>query len=224
MSNSKAVIGSYIGVLIFACPIYIAGGRVRYWQATLYVIVAVMGATLSHLLTPKGSNLTAERASRVREGVKWDRALLGVLFLLNTVAFVVAGLDSGRFKWSGAVPIMATVAGVLLMLIGQILFALAKRANAFFSSTVRIETKRKHIVCESGPYSFVRHPGYLGMIISVVGFPLMLNSYWSFIPVAISVGILSLRTCLEDGFLKANLEGYANYALKTKRLLIPGLF
>ena len=43
MSNVKAIIGSYIGVLAFACLIYIACGRVLYWQATLYVIVAIIG-------------------------------------------------------------------------------------------------------------------------------------------------------------------------------------
>lgn len=224
MSKVKAIIGSYTGVLVFACLLYIAGGRVQYWQATLYVIVAIIGTTLNHLLLPKWSDLTVERASRVHEGVKWDRVLLGVFFILNIVTFVVAGLDSGRFQWSGPVPWLATVAGVLLIMVGQILFALAKRANSFFSSAVRIETRRKHIVCETGPYSFVRHPGYLGMMISVVGFPLVMNSYWSYLPVIISVGILALRTCLEDGFLKAKLEGYTNYAQKTKWLLIPGLF
>lgn len=224
MSKIKAIIGSYIGVLAFSCLIYIAGGKVLYWQANLYVIVTITGTTLNHLLIPKGSDLTVERASRVHEGVKWDRALLGILFLFSIVTFVVAGLDSGRFKWSGQVSLMVTVAGVLLMMIGQILFALSKRANSFFSSTVRIETKRKHIVCETGPYSFVRHPGYFGMIISIVGFPLVMNSYWSYIPVIISVGILMLRAYLEDGFLKAKLEGYRDYALKTRWLLVPGLF
>jgi protein-S-isoprenylcysteine O-methyltransferase Ste14 len=168
--------------------------------------------------------LTVERASRVHEGVRWDRVLLGVLFLLSIITFIVAGLDSGRLKWSGQVPLIATVAGVLLMMVGQILFALTKRVNSFFSSTVRIETKRKHIVCETGPYCLIRHPGYLGMMISLIGFPLVINSYWSYIPVAISIGILALRTYLEDGFLKLHLEGYTNYALKTRWLLIPGLF
>jgi len=224
MSKVKVIIGSYLGVLAFACLIYIAGGRVLYWQATLYVIVAMIGTTLNHLLTPKGFDLTVERASRVQEGEKWERVLLGVFFLLNIVIFVVAGLDSGRFKWSGQTSLVATFAGIFLMMVGQILFALAKHANSFFSSTVKIETKRKHIVCQTGPYNFVRHPGYLGMIISALGFPLLMNSYWSYIPVVMSVGILVLRTYLEDGFLKAKLEGYTNYMLKTRWLLIPGLF
>jgi hypothetical protein len=62
------------------------------------------------------------------------------------------------------------------------------------------------------------------MIISIVDFPLVINSYWSYIPMVISVDILVLRTYMEDGFLKERLEGYTNYVLKTRWLLIPGVF
>ena len=224
MSKVKAIIISYTGVLAFACIIYISGGRIVYWQATLYVILALTGTTLNHVLVPRGSELINERASRLYEGIKWDKTLLKILFLLSVITFAIAGLDSGRFKWSGHVPYIATIAGVLLMIDGQLLFALAKHVNSFFFSTVMIETKRKHIVCETGLYSKVRHPGYLGMIISNAGFPLVINSYWSYIPVTISIGILILRTYLEDEFLKAGLEGYNNYIIKTRWRLFPGIF
>jgi protein-S-isoprenylcysteine O-methyltransferase Ste14 len=214
---------SYAGVLVFASVIFIAGGRLFYWQAFLYVLLAVIGTTINHLTTPKGSNLTAERASQAHEGVKWDRHLLKLLFLSNIITFIVAGLDSGRFRWSGQVPMAITVSGAVLMIIGQTLFAVAKRANSFFYSTVRINKERNHTVCESGVYSLIRHPGYLGMIISITGFPMVLHSYWAYVPAGISIFILVLRTCLEDGYLKENLEGYTQYTLKTRKLLIPGV-
>ena len=224
MKNAKAILSSYIGVLVFACTIYIAGGRVLYWQATLYLIVALIGTTLNHLLLPGGSDLTTERASRMSEGVKWDRILLGIIFLLNIVTFIVSGLDSGRYNWSAQFPLLLTVSGVFLMMLGQALFAFAKRANSFFYSTVRIETKRNHIVCETGPYKFVRHPGYLGMIISILGFPLVMNSYWTYIPVVITIALITLRTSLEDRYLKDKLDGYTSYTLKIRWRLIPFVY
>jgi protein-S-isoprenylcysteine O-methyltransferase Ste14 len=223
MSNLKAIILSYIGVLAFSLIIFIAGGRLFYWQAILYVLIALIGTTISHLLSPKGSNLATERVTRVHEGVKWDRLLLKLLFLSNIITFIVAGLDSGRFGWSVHVPMVVTALGAALMIIGQTLFAVAKRANSFFYSTVRIDSEKKHTVCETSVYSVIRHPGYLGMIISVIGFPLLLHSYWAYIPVSISVSILVLRAFWEDGFLKDKLEGYEDYALKTRKLLIPGV-
>jgi protein-S-isoprenylcysteine O-methyltransferase Ste14 len=224
MDNLKAIIKSYIGVLIFASVIFIAGGRLVYWQAILYTALSLLGTTLNHLLTPKGSTLTSERESKVKEGVRWDRVLLSSLFLVTIIMFVVAGLDSGRFIWSGEISKSLIVIGVLLMIAGQLLFALAKRANMFFFSTLRIETEQEHKVCETGPYKYIRHPGYLGLIISIVGFPLIMNSYWSFLPVLASVLILVLRTYWEDIYMRENLKEYDNYITKTRWRLVPGVF
>ena len=194
MDNLKAVIKSYIGVLVFASLIFIAGGRIVYWQAILYTVLSLFGTTLNHLLTPKGSVLSYERESRAKEGVKWDRLLLSGYFSLTIIMFVVAGLDSGRFQWSGEISNSLLVVGVVLMLTGQLLFALSRRANMYFFSTIRIETERVHRICESGPYKYIRHPGYLGLLISIVGFPLVMNSYWSSLPMLAAVFILVLRT------------------------------
>ncbi len=223
MSKTRAILASYIGVIIFAVAIFIAGGRLFYWQAWLYLILAVFGTTISHILTPKDSNLTVERATRTKEGEGWDRKLLGLFFFINLSSFIVAGLDSGRFGWSGQLPIFVIVIGVVLMVTGQVIYALARRENAFFSSTVRIEENRIHEVCQTGPYRFVRHPGYLGMILSVTGFPLIMESYWTFVPVLLSVALLVVRTNLEDRFLLARLDKYSEYSKRVKYKLFPGL-
>ena len=164
-----------------------------------------------------------DRAREAQAGQDWDRRLLGAFFLINVVAFLTAGLDSGRFGWSGHVPVGVTVAGAVLMLSGQVLFAVAKRENAFFSSTVRIQTERGHRVCDTGLYRIVRHPGYLGMLISQLAFPLVMNSYWAFVPAAIGVAVLVARTALEDRFLIEELPGYEDYTHRTRWKLLPGL-
>jgi protein-S-isoprenylcysteine O-methyltransferase Ste14 len=147
-----------------------------------------------------------------------------VFLLVNVVTFLIAGLDSGRFHWSGEVPVIVTATGVALMLAGQILFAVAKRQNAFFSSTVRIQTERGHRVCDAGLYRFVRHPGYLGMLLSLLAFPLVLNSYWAFVPAGLGAALLVIRTVLEDRFLVEELPGYKNYTQRTRWRLVPAVF
>jgi protein-S-isoprenylcysteine O-methyltransferase Ste14 len=220
----KDIIKSYLGVLLFASLIFIAGGRLLYWQAILYTILSVIGTSLSHLLAPRGSELSHDRASRAKEGTKRDRMLLGGYFLLTIIMFVVAGLDSGRFKWSGEISINQMVVGMVLMIAGQLLFALARRANVFFFSTLRIETEKEHKVCQTGPYKYIRHPGYLGLIVSIIGFPLVLNSSWSFLPVFAAVSILVIRTYWEDIYLRENLNTYDDYMVKTRWRLVPGIF
>ena len=179
MSESRAILVSYVGVV--ASVIFIAAGKLAYWQGLLYLTLALIGTTLAHVLAKPGSNIATERASEAGKGEGWDKRLLGVSFVVSIVMFVVAGLDSGRFGWSGEVPLAITLAGVILMLLGQTLFAVARRQNEFFSSTVRIQDERGHRVVDTGLYRRIRHPGYLGMLISLLVFPLVLNSYWSFI-------------------------------------------
>lgn len=224
MGKMKAIVASYLGVLLFAGLIFLGAWKIAYWQGFLYVVLALVGTTLSHVLVPAGSTLTADRAREAKAGLDWDKRLLGVFFLVNIVTFLIAGLDSGRFGWTGDVPVDVTVAGAALMLSGQVLFAVAKRENAFFSSTVRIQTERGHRVCDTGLYRFVRHPGYLGMLMSLLAFPLVVNSYWAFVPAGIGAALLAVRTVLEDRFLVEELPGYKDYTNRTRWKLLPALF
>jgi len=224
VNRSKAIVASYAGVLFFSAFIFLGAGKFLYWQGLLYLCVALLGTTLNHLLVRKDSDITSDRASRAREGKAWDRRMLGAISLVSIVTFVTAGLDSGRFGWSGQVSGLVTVSGVMLMLCGQVLFAMAKRENDFFSSTVRIQSERGHRVCETGPYRFVRHPGYLGMLMALVAFPLVLGSKWAFIPTSVGALLLVVRTLLEERFLVEHLAGYAEYATRTRWRLVPWVF
>lgn len=224
MDQRKAVISSYIGVIVIASIIFIAGGKLRYWQALLYLGLALLGTTLAHVLAPKTSDLAARRAANARSGELWDRRIVGISFLLTIVTFTLAGLDSGRFGWSGPLPLAATIGGSAVMLLGQLIFALARRENAFFASTVQIEDDRRHTVCSSGPYRIVRHPGYFGMMISTAAFPFVIGSYWALVPVALSVIALLVRVQLEDQFLNDRLAGYREYASTVRHKLIPFVY
>lgn len=222
MSRTKALVASYVGVLVYAGLVFVGAWKLRYWQGALYVVLAILGTTMSHLLMPKSSDLTVRRVRDANTGQAWDKRLLGILFIVNAAMFVIAGMDSGHFLWSGQVPPLITVFGAALMIVGQVVFALAKRENAFFSSTVQMQAE--HQVCEAGLYQWVRHPGYLGMLLSVVAFPLVMGSYWAFAPAAIGAAVLVIRTMLEDRFLLDALPGYSDYAAKIQFRLIPGVF
>jgi protein-S-isoprenylcysteine O-methyltransferase Ste14 len=223
MAKSNAIIASYVGVLAYAGIVFLGAWKLVYWQGLLYLALALVGTTVSHLLMPAVSTLTADRAETAKAGQAWDKRILGVMFLLSIVTFFTAGLDSGRYGWTGPVPPGVTLAGSGLMVVGQILFAVAKRQNAFFSSTVRIQSERGHRVCDTGLYGVMRHPGYLGMLLSSLAFPLVMNAYWAFMPTIAGAAVLIARTVLEDQFLHQELPGYADYALRTRWMLVPGL-
>ena len=221
MTRGKAVVASYMGVLAYAGFIFLAAGKFRYRQGIIYVITALAGATLTHALERGNSNLSVDRVTMAGAGQLWDKRILGTLFLASLITFVVAGLDSGRFGWSEPMPAWMTIAGVSLMVGGQCLFAVSRRVNRYFSSTVRIQSG--HAVCDQGPYRFIRHPGYLGMLISILAFPLLINSYWAFIPASVAAILLIVRTVWEDNVLADALPEYKGYALRTRWKLVPGI-
>jgi protein-S-isoprenylcysteine O-methyltransferase Ste14 len=97
--------------------------------------------------------------------------------------------------------------------------------NRFFSGTVRIQKERGHHVISTGPYAVVRHPGYAGALLTYFATPLLLDSPWTFVPVAFMAVVLIIRTDLEDRTLKHELSGYKEYATqKTRYRLLPGIW
>jgi protein-S-isoprenylcysteine O-methyltransferase Ste14 len=95
------------------------------------------------------------------------------------------------------------------------------RANTFFSAVVRIQSDRGHAVVSTGPYRFVRHPGYVGMSAFMLATPLILASRWAFVPATLTVLVTVVRTALEDRTLQAELPGYSDYARRIPYRLVP---
>lgn len=93
--------------------------------------------------------------------------------------------------------------------------------NHWFSSVVRIQTDRGHKVCHSGPYSYVRHPGYVGAILQPLCEAVLLRSSWCFVVGVVRCVILGVRTVLEDALLQQKLSGYAEYAHKVRYKWVP---
>jgi protein-S-isoprenylcysteine O-methyltransferase Ste14 len=136
---------------------------------------------------------------------------------------IVAGLDH-RFGWSPVFPLWLIVLGIFLIALGYAFSVWAFVENRFFSSVVRIQTDRGHVVCDSGPYRIVRHPGYAGNILPLLGIVLALSSLWTLIPAAVALVIAVIRTALEDRTLQDELPGYKEYARRVRYRLFPGIY
>ena len=84
--------------------------------------------------------------------------------ILMVLMLVVAGFDAGRYHWSGAIAPWLQIAALVSVFLGYLFMTWATLVNRFFSSAVRLQTDRGQVVIDSGPYQFVRHPGYTGAI------------------------------------------------------------
>lgn len=193
---------------VFALPIFAAGVGGRLWAERRH------------------PGLLAERQNvEHAPGVKaWDKVLAPLMAV--SVSFplvIVAGLDH-RYQWSPVFPLWLNLLGLGLIALGYAFAAWALVENSFFSGMVRIQTDRGHVVCDSGPYRIVRHPGYAGNMLPLLGLVLALSSVWTLIPAAAALIIAMIRTALEDQTLQAELPGYRDYARRVRYRLFPGIY
>ncbi len=220
-------IGVTITYLVIPLLLFLCAWDLRWWQAWVFgFMILAVGIISRAVAERRHPGLMSERVQFDRaEGVKpWDKVLSPLMSI--SVSFplvIVAGLDH-RFSWSAVFPLWLNILGMLLIACGYAFAAWALVENRFFSGVVRIQTDRGHSVCSSGPYRLVRHPGYLGNLLPLLGIVLALSSVWTLIPAAAALIITVLRTALEDRTLQAELPGYREYARRVRFRLIPGIW
>jgi protein-S-isoprenylcysteine O-methyltransferase Ste14 len=168
----------------------------------------------------------AERQNieHIQNAKAWDKVLAPLMAVsIGFPMVIIAGLDH-RYSWSPEFPLWLIVIGFILITLGYAFASWALAENRFFSSVVRIQKERGHVVCDSGPYRLVRHPGYAGNIPPLFGIALALGSVWALIPAAVASIITLIRTVLEDRTLQEELPGYRDYARHVRYRLIPGIY
>lgn len=199
----------------------------NWWQAWVFsLIIFAAGIASRAWAEQRHPGLLAERAkfSKAPDVKPWDKLLAPLMAIsISFPLVIVAGLDH-RFGWSPVFPIWLNILGFILIATGYAFASWAIVENRFFSGAVRIQTDRGHIVCDSGPYRIVRHPGYIGNILPLPGIALALSSVWTLIPAAAAMIIIIIRTALEDQTLKEELPGYRAYAQRVRYRLFPGIY
>jgi protein-S-isoprenylcysteine O-methyltransferase Ste14 len=220
----KALIAFGIYLLLNPIILFVAAGTTQWPMGWVYSIATVVLTIVSRVAMIKlNPDLAQERGNyREAEGVKpWDRVLSAIVGLYGNLAIlIVAGFDY-RYLWSPEVAVSISWIALAVGLLGFVFGTWALIENRFFSAVVRIQTDRGHTVCDTGPYKIVRHPGYSGAALFFGAMPVILGTLWAYIPVAITLLALIIRTALEDKTLQAELEGYKEFAQTTRYRLLP---
>jgi len=207
--------------VVLAATMFVASGRPSWVWAWAVLGVGLAILAVNAAILP--AELIAERG-RPRENVKrWDKVLAAVIHIPFLGVPIVAGLDQ-RFGWSAEMAPALHLGGLAGIALGQGLFSWAMASNRFFSTLVRIQADRGHTVATGGPYRYVRHPGYVGMVVSLLGTTLALGSAWAILPAGLAACLLVVRTALEDRTLQEELPGYRDYARLVRHRLLPGIW
>jgi protein-S-isoprenylcysteine O-methyltransferase Ste14 len=204
--------------------VFLPAGSIGWRPGWVFVVVLVLAFGASAMVLARVNPMIYRARSRFQPGTKrWDKALLAMMLPAMAAILPVAALDAGRFHWS-ILPLWVVVLGYSAMLAGIALTAWAQGVNPFFEPGVRIQSERHQRVIDSGPYRFVRHPGYVAAILLFFGMAIALGSLWAIVPAMLASMLLVVRTDWEDRLLQAELPGYLEYVRRVRFRLIPGLW
>ena len=222
----RSIVLMVLVVFVFPLLPMLISGQWEWWEAWAYALLSMLGFVISRALAARRHpDILMERARSIelQDAKSWDKILAPALAFGSLLILVVAGLDR-VFGWTAPYALNLKIAALIVILLGFVVGSWALIENRFFSGVVRIQKDRGHQVVTTGPYRFIRHPGYAGALWTYLATPVLLDSNWAFIPALILLGVLILRTSLEDRTLQAELPGYAEYAQKTRFRLFPGIW
>jgi protein-S-isoprenylcysteine O-methyltransferase Ste14 len=214
----SALLGCVIYVVINALLLFGSAGTLDWPMAWAFIVVSL--AVFVVQIQRSSPDLLEDRTRRHKDSKRWDRVLISIITVICFSTLIVAGLTI-RFGQYGQVPLPIQVIALVILTLGNCLIVWATWTNRFFSATVRIQNDRGHAVVSDGPYRFVRHPGYAGMIVVNLFMPLALGSYWALATAVLAVALFIMRTYLEDMTLQEELSGYREYTGRVRYRLIP---
>lgn len=216
-----------VGVVTSMLHLWIAQ-RWDWQEGWLYAISSFLCFLVSRILAVRQHpDILQERNNWMKhKNVKpYDKILAPLMALGFLLVPIVAGIDhrwySTRYNFFS---FLIKVAAFAAILAGQAIISYALIENRFFSSVMRIQSDRGHTVVTTGPYAVVRHPGYSGLVLVLLGAPAWLDSPLAYGASFFLLFVTLLRTNLEDTVLKEELPGYRDYARQVPYRLIPGLW
>jgi protein-S-isoprenylcysteine O-methyltransferase Ste14 len=222
---AKLIIRFVSGLIFVGAVLFGTAGTFHWPEAWVYIVIQFgWSAGLTVWLWSYDPELLKDRLKFAKKSAKgWDKVITFASMPFYILYLVIPGLDAVRYQWSD-VPLGVKVVCFGLVIASFIWIVWIMKENTFLSRFVEIQEERGHKVITTGPYRFVRHPMYIGSTILLLALPVALGSLYALIPAAFCIIFMFVRTYLEDKTLHKELEGYVEYAQRTKYRLLPGVW
>lgn len=218
----------FLALAVVICAVlFVSAGTLDWPMAWIYVAISLAFQFGSRIVLLRlHPDLAVERSQSLeaKDAKQWDKTLMPFVAIYGPVLILISAGLNRRFAWPPEIPLAVQAAAMLTMVLASGFSTWAMLANRFFSAMVRIQSDRGHSVVSSGPYAWVRHPGYLGGVVANLAMPLAVGSPWALVAGVLTAGLTVYRTAREDQTLLAELPGYPEYAGRTRYRLVPGLW
>ena len=209
-----------MGALLFA-----SAGTLHWPGAwALLATSALLGPTCGLWLAKTDPALLAERLRLTArdEQPAADKKFMLVFAATTLIWLVAIGLD--RRAQASDVPLVLQALGLAMYLLSTAFIMWVFRENSFAAPVVKVQAERHHRVVSSGPYAFVRHPMYSGIMLFFFGVPLLLGSWWGVAIAPVFAVLFAIRARIEERALVEGLPDYADYVARVRYRLVPGLW
>lgn len=222
---AKLLLQNTFFVILFGILLFGSAGSFNWPAAWVFLFVnATLGPTCGLWLAKTDPALLAER---LRPTFQADQPAADKKFMLAfavaTLIWLIAiGLD--RRAHASDVPVALQAAGLAMYLLSTAFIMWVFRENSFAAPVVKVQAERHHRVISSGPYAFVRHPMYSGIMLFFVGVPLLLGSWWGVAIAPVFAVLFAIRARIEERALVDGLPDYADYAARVRYRLVPGVW
>lgn len=191
-------------------------------------ILPVLGAwALVGVLVIIGGFSVIDRSlikERLRPGQKGEDPTRLLVIRLLILIHVVAGFTQTIRGDASPFPQVFRLGALIPFAVGLTCTWWSLSVNPFFVPVIRLQEERGHRVISAGPYRFMRHPGYSGLVVALPASGLALGSWISLAAALIAAFLFVMRTGHEDRFLKQRLPEYPGYAERVRFRLIPGVW
>jgi len=209
-----------MGALLFA-----SAGKLHWPGAwALLATSALLGPACGLWLAKTDPALLAERMRLTArdEQPAADKKFMLAFAATALIWFIAMGLD--RRLHASDLPFALQALGLALYLVSTAFILWVFRVNSFAAPVIKVQAARDHHVISTGPYAFVRHPMYSGVMLFFVGVPLLVGSWWGVVLAPLFAVLFAVRAGIEERALVAGLPGYADYAARVRYRLLPGIW
>jgi protein-S-isoprenylcysteine O-methyltransferase Ste14 len=214
-------------VMVFSAIFFLPIGTWQWPRALQFLVafgvISLVSTTALALLAPASLEARVRRDA-VKDQPRADKMATLVLALFHLAWFVM--IPNDVFRWQVFPKPSAEVGaiGAILCLLGYGIMLTAVWQNAYAAPLVGDQGEREQVLVDSGIYSRVRHPLYLGHLLLLLGLPLWLESYLAFLTVPVVIAPVIARIIIEEKTLVRTLPGYVGYRERVPSRLIPSVW
>ncbi len=222
---AKLLLQNLIWTVVMGALLFVPAGTLHWPVAWVFLgTIAILGISCGLWLARTDPALLAERMHPMmqRDQPAADKKFMLAFGVVALVWFFAIGLD--RRYHASTVPLALQALGWAMLVLSAGFIMWVMRENSFAIPVVKLQTERGHRVVSTGPYAWVRHPMYSGIVLFFVGAPMLLGSWWGEAMSPLFVVLFAIRAGIEERALIAGLPGYADYTARVRYRLVPGLW